>query len=156
MARKPHTQSNGRSNNYFEKQKQRFGPNFLESTNARNYQIEAPMLFRDIAKGNIDTQFYNNYFSDPVFLDALIAVSYNNFTFHTISHRSIMETMANLNYSGAVYDYKSYQAASEKHRLSSEAYNILYSHLAMFKQQNCNPSVLIPMVAKLRNYKYDI
>ena len=139
-------------NNFFSSNINKNGDNFLESMDPKSLRYSARKVFSDIAKNNIDYDQYWQYFTNSMFIDALIDVAYTHMSIHTtdanmynIARQSIGSTAD----SEAILRY---------HTRLATAYTMIYN---TFLSIRCNSyQVDIPSLKvlsnKLREYSRDL
>lgn len=146
--------NNNNNNNYFAKNIREKGPDFIHYKNARELTNDAPKIFREIARGQIDLMKYGEYFLDPQFLECCLQAAYNKYSFHSISQSGVdMLITANMN-QGIMID-NTMVAVKESHKRTAEAYCIIWNTLNGLKL-NQDLSNLFVLASQLQNYKYNI
>lgn len=138
--------------NFFSDNIAKSGEGFLEAMDAKSLRIVSKRVFNDIAKGNIDFDKYWTYFTIPMFIDALVDVSYTNMLIHTTDMNMYMTAC---NQIGTNSDT---EAMLRYHRRLSEAYTIIFN---AFNNLKCNSyqvdvSQLKIMSNRLREYSHDL
>ena len=62
--------ANANGRDFFSQSKKQYGDDFLRYMNARDLQLKAPQIFRQMAKGQINVVENGKYFLDRTFLEA--------------------------------------------------------------------------------------
>jgi hypothetical protein len=83
--------NNKKRNNYFSDNIQRFGDGFIERFDAKKLRSDARRVFSDIAFGNIDFDKYWTYFTNPMFINALIDAANTKLMIHGVSYQALKE-----------------------------------------------------------------
>ena len=113
-------------NNYFSDNIQRNGEGFLQQYDAKKLRSDANRVFKDIAYGNIDFDKYWMYFTEPMFINALIDVANTKRTIHSISYMSLEQ-------STQVQTSSDIEVVKRYHRRLMEAYNLFYEYFMNVK-----------------------
>lgn len=143
--------ANANGKDFFSQSKKQYGDDFLRYMNARDLQFKAPLIFRQMAKGQINVVENGHYFLDPTFLEACIIAANSKCTFHSISRdgvdlliRTVMANNAQItNEMNAVLDF---------HVRAAEAYSEILNALNNINN-TMNTDCLLPLVNKLSNYR---
>lgn len=121
--------------NYFQINIAKYGENFIHIKSPKDIQKDAKRkLFKDMVFANINYDEYGKYFTDPEFLENLIAVSYSLHREHsTIAYAlkslwattadPVTEQLANRHWSIAIVFYEIYHELS---LVKSQNYDIKY------------------------------
>lgn len=83
--------NNKKKHNYFSDNAQKYGDAFLQQFDAKRLRSDARRVFSDIAFGNIDFDKYWQYFTEPMFVNALIDAANTKITIHGISYAALVE-----------------------------------------------------------------
>jgi len=153
---KNNKRNTGRSHNYFEFEKNKNGENFMKNKNAKDFMYAAERLFRELAKGKIDVVYYNEYFSDPLLIEACILKADELYRLHFISYMGVKNLIESNQIKRIQFDLDLYSSIAEDHRLKSELYYILLSGFGDYKYNGARAEYMISMVAALQPYKYNI
>lgn len=152
MAR-PHmgNKPQGNRSNFFTKNIQRSGENFLESMNAMDMQRGAIMLFRDLARGNVNIETYGVYMLDYQLLENCLIAANGRLTLHSINFTgvSMYATALSPNIPDNVTAILNYD------KDCALAYEIIVRELNNLRNTG-DLNHLIVMVNNLRNYRYNI
>ena len=81
--------NNKKRGNYFSDNIERFGEGFLQRFDAKKLRSDAKRVFSDIAFGNIDFDKYWSYFTEPMFINALIDAANTKLMIHGVSYNAI-------------------------------------------------------------------
>ena len=81
--------NNKKRSNYFSDNIERFGEGFLQRFDAKKLRSDARRVFSDIAFGNIDFDKYWSYFTEPMFINALIDAANTKLMIHGVSYNAI-------------------------------------------------------------------
>lgn len=73
------------NNNYFTREINNNGVLFLDKKNAKDLQLDAVKIFRDISRGRIDIREYSTYLIDLRLVEAAIIVAKSKYMLHNIS-----------------------------------------------------------------------
>ena len=139
-------------NNYFSDNIQRNGEGFLQQYDARKLRSDANRVFKDIAYGNIDFDKYWMYFTEPMFINALIDVANTKRIIHTTSFMAL-EQFTQMQTSSDIEVVKRY------HRRLMEAYNLFYEYFMGVKMSGFSGASISNLKAlsnKAREYAPDM
>ena len=139
-------------NNYFSDNIQRNGEGFLQQYDARKLRSDANRVFKDIAYGNIDFDKYWMYFTEPMFINALIDVANTKKTIHATSYMAL-EQYTMMQTSSDIEVVKRY------HRRLMEAYNLFYEYFMAVKMSGFSGESISNLKAlsnKTREYAPDM
>lgn len=118
--------------NYFTQNIQKAGEEFLAFKNARDFEREAPMIFRQLARRQIDLSKYGHYFLEKQFLESCINVASKKVMFHSTSANGIFFHIDYLNRTNSYVD--PYEVEVYKsHYETSEAYSVVYRNLVALR-----------------------
>lgn len=78
-----------KKNNYFFDNIQKYGEGFIQRFDAKKLRSDARRVFSDIAFGNIDFDKYWSYFTEPMFVNALIDAANTKLMIHGVSYNAI-------------------------------------------------------------------
>jgi hypothetical protein len=81
--------NNKKRNNYFSDNIQKYGEGFIQKLDAKKLRSDARRVFSDIAFGNIDFDKYWAYFTDPMFVNALIDAANTKLMIHSVSYNAL-------------------------------------------------------------------
>ena len=84
--------------NYFRKQEERLGPYFLSKKTPVDIQRDAMMVFRDIARGNIDYNKDLVYFTNAQFLQNINKVAQDEYTTSYINQAATASYLGNFSH----------------------------------------------------------
>ena len=73
-----------KKNNYFSDNIQKYGEGFIQRFDAKKLRSDARRVFSDIAFGNIDFDKYWSYFTEPMFVNALIDAATTKLMIHGV------------------------------------------------------------------------
>lgn len=146
--------NNKNQNNFFSQNIRKNGENFLDLKNSKTMQRDAPRIFREIARGNIDLLKYGHYFLDMQFLESLIVTANNEFIFHNISYAGVMNLIASATMHREQVDVAVTQVL-ETHKRRAEAYNIIFNYLTMLKNTR-DLNYIYALANNLSPYKFDL
>lgn len=76
--------------NYFKRQEDNRGENWIQSMRPEDIQYSAKSLFKEMIKGNIDYQKYSMYFLDPKFMDNLIINAENEYSANSLIYNALV------------------------------------------------------------------
>lgn len=148
--------------NYFSRNIDRFGENFLTLKTPADLYRDSAQIFRDFAQGNIDIMEYDKYFRDTQFIELLILQAYTKWEFHNISALAVqafmnnpmmMQMMQNPSMpqqSGP--DLNKITGVYNSHSSSASAYMIIFTFLNEFKNVG-DIQRLTVMCGQLRAYR---
>lgn len=143
----------GKRSNYFSRNIDRFGENFLSIKTPADLYRDAAQIFRDFAQGNIDIPDYEKYFKDTQFISLLIQQAYIKWEFHNISTIAVQTMMNNpqimQNYP---LDLNKVTGVLNSHSSSASAYMIIYNFLTEFVNVG-DIQRLTVMCGQLRSYR---
>lgn len=141
--------TNGRD--FFSQSKKQYGDDFLRYMNARDLQLKAPQIFRQMAKGQINVVENGKYFLDRTFLEACMIAANSKYVLHSISRDGVDLLIKNMisnnaqitNDMNAVFDF---------HLRSAEAYGEILNALNIINN-TMTTDCLLPLVSRLANYR---
>ena len=82
--------------NYFQVNIKRYGENFIHTKSPKNLQFDAKKrLFKEMVYGNINYDEFGKYYTDPQFLDNLIAIATALFNEHVVIATALGEFAVN-------------------------------------------------------------
>lgn len=142
-----------KQNNYFEQQINRYGDNFLIYKNPAELQMDAIKVFRDLVRGKIDVREYQEYFSNPQFLESCILSASQKFALHNISYNGVNMLVQTMQSQNIPID-QMHTAVLDYHQKASEVYSIILNGLQNYKVTG-NIEILIgvvPMTRPFRDY----
>lgn len=140
---------NKKRENYFQKNINRLGPDFLESMALDKLKLDAVKVFRELARGNIDIEVYGKYFYNNKFLEACISTAETKYNFHLVSAKGVNELLKQ-NVQGmnifSIYDF---------HNNAAYAYYLIAFKLNEFRKIG-DTNILIELILNLAKYRYYI
>lgn len=143
----------GKRSNYFSRNIDRFGENFLSIKTPADLYRDAAQIFRDFAQGNIDIPDYEKYFKDTQFISLLIQQAYIKWEFHNISTLAVQAMMNNPQIMQAYpLDLNKVTGVLNSHSSSASAYMIIYNFLTEFVNVG-DIQRLTVMCGQLRSYR---
>lgn len=142
----------GKRSNYFSRNIDRFGENFLSIKTPADLYRDAAQIFRDFAQGNIDIPDYEKYFKDTQFISLLIQQAYIKWEFHNISTIAVQTMMNNPQMMQYPLDLNKVTGVLNSHSSSASAYMIIYNFLTEFVNLG-DIQRLTVMCGQLRSYK---
>ena len=143
----------GKRSNYFSRNIDRFGENFLSIKTPADLYRDAAQIFRDFAQGNIDIPDYEKYFKDTQFISLLIQQAYIKWEFHNISTVAVQTMMNNPQVMQAYpLDLNKVTGVLNSHSSSASAYMIIYNFLTEFVNLG-DIQRLTVMCGQLRSYR---
>ena len=143
----------GKRSNYFSRNIDRFGENFLSIKTPADLYRDAAQIFRDFAQGNIDIPDYEKYFKDTQFISLLIQQAYIKWEFHNISALAVQAMMNNPQVMQAYpLDLNKVTGVLNSHSSSASAYMIIYNFLTEFVNVG-DIQRLTVMCGQLRSYR---
>ena len=143
----------GKRSNYFSRNIDRFGENFLSIKTPADLYRDAAQIFRDFAQGNIDIPDYEKYFKDTQFISLLIQQAYIKWEFHNISALAVQAMMNNPQIMQAYpLDLNKVTGVLNSHSSSASAYMIIYNFLTEFVNVG-DIQRLTVMCGQLRSYR---
>ena len=143
----------GKRSNYFSRNIDRFGENFLSIKTPADLYRDAAQIFRDFAQGNIDIPDYEKYFKDTQFISLLIQQAYIKWEFHNISTIAVQTMMNNPQMMQAYpLDLNKVTGVLNSHSSSASAYMIIYNFLTEFVNIG-DIQRLTVMCGQLRSYR---
>ncbi len=143
----------GKRSNYFSRNIDRFGENFLSIKTPADLYRDAAQIFRDFAQGNIDIPDYEKYFKDTQFISLLIQQAYIKWEFHNISALAVQAMMNNPQMMQAYpLDLNKVTGVLNSHSSSASAYMIIYNFLTEFVNVG-DIQRLTVMCGQLRSYR---
>ncbi len=143
----------GKRSNYFSRNIDRFGENFLSIKTPADLYRDAAQIFRDFAQGNIDIPDYEKYFKDTQFISLLIQQAYIKWEFHNISTLAVQAMMNNPQVMQAYpLDLNKVTGVLNSHSSSASAYMIIYNFLTEFVNVG-DIQRLTVMCGQLRSYR---
>lgn len=143
----------GKRSNYFSRNIDRFGENFLSIKTPADLYRDAAQIFRDFAQGNIDIPDYEKYFKDTQFISLLIQQAYIKWEFHNISTVAVQTMMNNPQVMQAYpLDLNKVTGVLNSHSSSASAYMIIYNFLTEFVNVG-DIQRLTVMCGQLRSYR---
>lgn len=128
--------------NYFSTNINRFGESFLDMKNSRDIQNDAPRIFRELARKNINLEVYGHFFLDKHFLENLIEVAKNKVIFHNTSFQTMNYAISVMNMNRQPIDQNIIDVAYT-HKNIADTYNVIYYYLKMI--ENSNRTNIIPL-----------
>ena len=149
MAPKFQNNRNQNQNNFFTKAIQRYGENFTERMNAQEMKNGAIQLFREIARGRIDSSKYGHYFLDTQFMETCLAEAVEKLNFHAINYQGLNWF---INTNGAT---NMHLVVLEQNRRSVCAYDAIVKCLVNIKATG-DTSHLCALGNMLRNFRNSI
>ena len=143
----------GKRSNYFSRNIDRFGENFLSIKTPADLYRDAAQIFRDFAQGNIDIPDYEKYFKDTQLISLLIQQAYIKWEFHNISALAVQAMMNNPQMMQAYpLDLNKVTGVLNSHSSSASAYMIIYNFLTEFVNVG-DIQRLTVMCGQLRSYR---
>lgn len=143
----------GKRSNYFSRNIDRFGENFLSIKTPADLYRDAAQIFRDFAQGNIDIPDYEKYFKDTQFISLLIQQAYIKWEFHNISALAVQAMMNNPQIMQSYpLDLNKVTGVLNSHSSSASAYMIIYNFLTEFVNVG-DIQRLTVMCGQLRSYR---
>lgn len=145
--------------NYFSRNIDRFGENFLTQKTPADLYRDSAQIFRDFAQGNIDIIEYDKYFRDHQFIELLILQAYTKWEFHNISALAVqlfmnnpmmMQNSSTPQQSGS--DLNKITGVYNSHSSSASAYMTIFTFLNEFKNIG-DIQRLTVMCGQLRSYR---
>lgn len=118
------------NNNYFSKNTQKFGDNFLDFKTAKQIEYDAPIIFRELAKSNIDLNKDGFRFLHPTFLANLIKAAYDNYIFYTVSYNGVTYMINGYSCNNIPITEEMVRVVNE-HNIKSQAYGIILHYLKL-------------------------
>lgn len=125
--------NNKKRNNYFSDNIQKYGEGFLQRFDAKKLRTDARRVFSDIAFGNIDFDKYWPYFTDPMFINALIDAANTKLMIHSVSYNAIKEQEK-------VATNSDMQMVRRYHERLMHAYELFYNCFMSIKANGFNVS----------------
>jgi len=124
--------------NYFTQNIQKFGEEFLLFKNSKDFEREAPIIFRQLARRQIDLGRYGHYFLEKQFLESCINVANQKVLFHSASATGLFFYIDNMNKANLYID-PYYLVVHKSHSETAQAYNVVQSNLTMLRDtENLN------------------
>ena len=147
--------NNKKGKDYFSQSIERYGgEDFLRFKNAAEIEREAPRIFRDLARGNVNIHKFGYMFLNNQFLSSLIKSANENYEFYNISYQGVNTLMYHIINNGMVIDNKITNTLNQ-HKVKCEAYSVILRYLnALQSSQDLNYLPLL--VNALSQYKYII
>ena len=142
--------------NYFTREIQKDGNDFLEKKNAVQIQRDAPFVFRQLAKGQIDIFKYVDYFNNQYFLSNLIdaaQVEYNEHSICRMGIQALVNQRRGYDNTFTQQECDLYYSIMNRHYALENAYNIILYHFKLFATTK-DPYTISTMVGQLQNAKY--
>lgn len=124
--------ANNNEYNYFTQNIQRMGEEFLSLKNSKDFQREAPNIFRQLARRQINLETYGHFFLEKQFLDSCINVAYETILVNQALVTSLNYYISNMTLMyGKVdpYYYTIYKSHDEK----LKAYTVVHQHLVALR-----------------------
>ena len=118
--------------NYFTQNIQRMGEEFLMLKNSKDFQREAPNIFRQLARRQIDLEMYGHFFLEKQFLESCINVANEQILMNkaiSIGLGYYVDSMTYMN--GGVDPY--FLTILKMYRDKCEAYTIIHQHLCLLR-----------------------
>ena len=143
--------ANANGKDFFSQAKKQYGEDFLRYINARDLQFKAPLIFRQMSKGQINVVENGHYFLDPVFLEACMIAANSKLSLHSISRDGVDLLARNLINSNMQIS-NDVNAVLDFHTRASEAYGEILNALNSINN-TMNTDCLLPLVSKLNNYR---
>lgn len=112
--------------NYFVDNIQRNGEGFLQQYDAKKLRSDARRVFQDIAYCNIDFDKYWMYFTEPMFINALIDVANSKMLIHGTSYSALEEYTK-------TYTSREIETVKRYHRRLAEVYRLFYDYFYAVK-----------------------
>lgn len=144
----------GNRPNFFTKQIQQGGENFLDNKDINTLLRDAKNVFRDLAHQSINIEKYYNYFLNGQFINALIQAANDEFFESSMIYQGIEMQIHSMSNSGIMIDPRVIQIR-EKWALHTNAYRLLCEGLGIFSSTQ-NPNDLVALSRNLAPYKYNI
>lgn len=139
-------------NNYFSDNIQKNGEGFLQQYDAKKLRNDARRVFLDIAHCNIDFDKYWMYFTEPMFIDALLDVANSKKIVHGTSYNALEVCSQNM------YD-ANMESVKRYHRRLFEVYSLFYEYIYAVKASGYSGesiSNLKILSNKARDYSADM
>ena len=150
-------------NDYFSTGIKQKGTGFLSFKNPQDLQRDAVRIFRDIARGNIDIEKYEEYFLNPMLLDNMVICANSKLLVETIlrdgvsllySQQVTMEQNIPLQ-PGCTPPSSTTTIVLQNQMSKVDAYIIIVNCLTSF-QQTGDIAWIFTLAAQLNPYKYTI
>lgn len=148
---RPQHNNKKRVNNYFTQNIQQYGENFLQLKNARELEMDAIKVFRNLARENVDLNSHGHYFLNQDFLNACLTAAYSKWTYFTISFNGVNCLVDSILKQGQTPD-PNILTILDHHRKSAEAYNIIYNGLINIQNSN-SVSYLVVLVNSVSPFR---
>lgn len=145
--------NNKKQRNYFTNNIERYGDNFIEQFDAKKLRMDARRVFSDIAFGKIDYDKYWQYFTNSLFINALIDVANTEYVIHSTSQYAMEE------YTKIYGTNPQFSAIMTYHRRNAEAHYILLSAFLLIRENRFmveSVSALKILSNKMKNYAQDL
>ena len=146
--------NNQKQNNWFTKQQQKYGNEFMRHLDARTIQNSALQIFRDLARRKIDLRMYGHIFQDTNFLECLIIEANKHMQFHGFNFiASNWYTAQNFDTNGIDPRYQ--LVVLEENKKRAKAFELIVHNLNAIKQTS-DVNYIYALVDALNNFRNNI
>jgi len=142
-------------NSYFTQQYNAYGENFSNFKNAQDIRRESFRIFRSLADGAIDLDKHVKCFEDPIFINTLKDVAYENLVYHYSTQLGLESYITQAKVNNQYVEgflYKNYT----DHQRSTECYTLLYEAFSNIQITHDYFSVLSRLMPMLNKYKFSL
>ena len=141
--------NNRQRENYFQSNIAKYGENFIHNKTPKMLQFDAKnRLFKEMVNGFINYDEFGVYFTDPEYLDNLIAIANALNAEHAVISRACIE------YSAAHGDVTASQLAA-RHNSAAIVFGTIAGALSQVKQSGYNIQSLMYIVTATAPYRRD-
>ena len=142
---------------YFDTQIQRspLREDFLNEKNARDLQMDAVRIFRDIARGNLKIEEHAHYFENNQLLESCLVTANSKYNLHHVSFLGVQALIDNMMKNNQ-QPGQNIISVHEYHKRCSEGYNIIIQNLIAMKNTGNTVGCLLAMENNLFLYRNEI
>lgn len=142
-------------NSWFTQQYDAYGENFSNFKNSQDIRRESFRIFKSLADGAIDLDKHIKCFDDPIFVDVLKTVAYENMQYHYVTQMGLDQYINNAAVNNIYVDGMIYENYS-KHQRSAEAYCLLFQAFSNIQVTHDTVTVLSILMPLLNKYRFSL
>lgn len=139
-------------NSWFSQQYDAYGENFSNFKNSQDMRKESFRIFKSLADGAIDLDKHIKCFDDPIFVDTMKTIAYENMQYHYCTQMGLEQIINSSINNNQYVDGMIYENYS-KHQRSAEAYCLLFqafSNIQVTHDAVTTLGILMPLLNKYR------
>ena len=142
-------------NSYFTQQYEAYGESFSNFKTAQDIRRDAFRIFKSLADAAIDLEKHGKCFYDPIFVNTLRDVAYENMIYHYTTQLGLEQYINNqlcnnLHVDGFIYENHG------QHQKSAEAYCLLYNAFSNIQITQDYVTALSTLMPILNKYKFSL